>query len=212
MSNETAGSLGEQLTQSASTENTVPQQTQGADQKQQSRREDGNVAQGGNQPRTNTKLSVDGSSQLRERSASGRNEEFSLSSLESSASLPVADGKRPLEAPFPIGDATRPQDSGAVSTSFKHATPADKTDDLAELPKGASSLYREKYAEVMREFRDGKLQIVVKDRGVAIAIAAEQATRIEAGPQQKQASGTEQKQASNANEKQASSNDQKQGR
>jgi hypothetical protein len=223
MSNESAGSLNEQLTQSASTVNVTQQQTQGeetAASVQDPRREASKSPQGGNQPRTGDKLSVDGSSQQREKFASRSTEEFTLSALESGASPGSIDGKRPLEAPFPIGDARHSGDSGILTAPFSHTTPADKVDDLADIPKGASSPYREKYAAVMREFRDGKLQIVVKDRSVAVALAAERATKADAGQQQKEASGTQQKQASSADEKQASSpqqkqvssNDQKQGR
>ena len=118
-------------------------------------------------------------------------EEFTLSSLENPALQPVSEGKRFIDAPV---NAKQPPASGVLNAPFSLVSPAIQIDDLTDLPRGASVQYREKYAAVMREFRGGKLQAIVKDRSVAIAIAAERATRIEAGPQQKQASSNDQKQ------------------
>lgn len=128
--------------------------------------------------------------------ASRGGELVTLASLENPALPPLSEAKRFVDSP---ADARQAPVSGAAP--FTLVNPADNVDDLADMPKGASDQYREKYAAVMREFRNGKLQIIVKDHSMAVAIAAERATKVDAGllkkqtwnEQQRPASGIEQR-------------------
>jgi hypothetical protein len=97
------------------------------------------------------------------------------------AGTPVVAGDVPAPAKYQFGGTP-------VAAPFMQAQPGDKIfadpADLEGVDKDASQVYRDKYAEVMRNFQAGTLRSalshVVRDRDEARTIAADQARQFDA--------------------------------
>jgi hypothetical protein len=157
-----------------------------------SRNEDGDSGSGEREPQRANERDGDRQSN---KAAQGGNQQPQDSKQPREGDKLKVDGSSQSREKSSFADAKQPEGSTVLSAPFKSGAPADKADDSDEIPKGASAKYREKYTEVMRDFRAGKLQQVVADRSIALAIASRQAEQFDSTPAQKQASGSDQKQA-----------------
>lgn len=158
-------------------------------------REESKQSQGGQQQQQRLdEGKIDGTGREKRESRNSEEKEPSpVTSTAKEASPAITESKAAREEPAARAEAKQGDRSNASSEVFLQKAAGDR---LPAVPRGAdpgskdqSQRYRDKYAEVMRDFQVGNLRghsnQVVKDADEAKAIAAEQAKKSDAAPVQK---------------------------